>query len=142
MRKSQPAAYSRSREQVTTAEACFFICMMGLVTAGAAFAQNPRVPETASSYVVDGLALGALVDPEVRHLVAINAARVNCFLNLRDASERKDSKRGAVAALLTNQLHSARPRRQSGLHQSQYRSMELRSERDARYDQAAFEQVR
>ena len=64
MRKSQPAAYSRSCEQVTTAEACFFICMMGLVTAGAAFAQNPRVPETASSYVVDGLALGARVDPE------------------------------------------------------------------------------
>ena len=64
MRKSQPAAYSRSREQVTTAEACFFICMMGLVTAGAAFAQNPRAPETASAYVVDGLALGARVDPE------------------------------------------------------------------------------
>src|SRR5262245_2422444 len=64
MGKSQPAAYSRSREQVTTAEACFCICMMGLVTAGAAFAQNPRVPETASPYVVDGLALGARVDPE------------------------------------------------------------------------------
>jgi hypothetical protein len=64
MGKSQPAAYSRSREQVTTAEACFFICMMGLVTAGAAFAQNPRGPETASPYVVDGLALGARVDPE------------------------------------------------------------------------------
>ena len=64
MRKSQPAAYPRSSEQVTTAEACFFICMMGLMTAGAAFAQNPRVPGTASSYVVDGLALGARVDPE------------------------------------------------------------------------------
>ena len=64
MRKSQPAAYPRSREQVTTAEACFFICMMGLMTAGAAFAQNPRAPGTASSYVVDGLALGARVDPE------------------------------------------------------------------------------
>jgi hypothetical protein len=38
--------------------------MMGLVTAGAAFAQNARVPETASPYVVDGLALGARVDPE------------------------------------------------------------------------------
>ena len=64
MRKSQPAAYPRSREQVTKAEACFFICMMGLVTAGAAFAQNVGVPGTASSYVVDGLALGARVDPE------------------------------------------------------------------------------
>jgi Double zinc ribbon len=64
MRKSQPAAYPRSREQVTTAEACFFICMIGLMTAGAAFAQNPRVPGTTSSYVVDGLALGARVDPE------------------------------------------------------------------------------
>jgi hypothetical protein len=64
MRKSQPAACSRSREQVTTAGACLFICMMGLVTAGAAFAQNARVPETASPYVVDGLALGARVDPE------------------------------------------------------------------------------
>ena len=64
MRKSQPAAHPRSSEQVTTAEACFFICMMGLMTAGAAFAQNPRAPGTASSYVVDGLALGARVDPE------------------------------------------------------------------------------
>jgi Double zinc ribbon len=64
MRKLQPAAYPRSREQVTTAETCFFICMMGLVTAEAAFAQNARVPGTASSYVVDGLALGARVNPE------------------------------------------------------------------------------
>jgi Double zinc ribbon len=64
MRKSQPAAYPRSREQVTTAEACFFICMTSLVTAGTAFAQNARVPGTASSYVVDSLALGARVDPE------------------------------------------------------------------------------
>jgi hypothetical protein len=64
MRKSQPAACSRSREQVTTPGACFFICMMGLVTAGAAVAQSARVPETASAYVVDGLALGARVDPE------------------------------------------------------------------------------
>ena len=64
MCKSQPAAYPRSREQVTTVEACFFICMMGLATAGAAFAQNARGPGTASSYVVDGLALGARVDPE------------------------------------------------------------------------------
>ena len=64
MRKSQPAAYPRSCEQVTTVEACFFICMMGLATAGAAFAQNARGPGTASSYVVDGLALGARVDPE------------------------------------------------------------------------------
>ena len=64
MRKSQPAAYPRSREQVTTAQACFFVCMIGLVTVGAAFAQNARVPGTASSYVVDGLALGARVDPD------------------------------------------------------------------------------
>ena len=65
MRKSQPAAYPWCRvKRVTTAEACFFICMIGLMTAGAAFAQNARVPGTASSYVVDGLALGARVDPE------------------------------------------------------------------------------
>jgi hypothetical protein len=38
--------------------------MTSLVTAGTAFAQNARVPGTASSYVVDGLALGARVDPE------------------------------------------------------------------------------
>jgi hypothetical protein len=65
MRKSQPAAHPRSRvERVTTAKAFFVICMIGLMTAGAASAQDPRVPGTASSYVVDGLALGARVDPE------------------------------------------------------------------------------
>ena len=56
MLESQLAAYPRSCGS--------FICLIGLMTAGVAFAQTARVPGTASSYVVDGLALGARVDPE------------------------------------------------------------------------------
>ena len=55
-------------ERLSTDWRCFFIFVVQLTAAGAALAQNARTPPsdpaTTSSYVVDGLALGARVDFE------------------------------------------------------------------------------
>ena len=103
MRKARPTHRRSYVERLTTPGGCFFICMVGLTAAGGAFAQNARTPVphsgATSPYVVDGLALGARVDFEVRHIVGTNAARANCFRTSRGASERKNSKREVLAAL-------------------------------------------
>jgi hypothetical protein len=62
---SRPRSYM---ERFTTGRGCFFICVVQLMAAGGAFAENARAPfpdaAVKSPYVVDGLALGARVDFE------------------------------------------------------------------------------
>jgi hypothetical protein len=53
-------------EKLSATEGCIFICIIQLLTAGGAFAQNSNVSgphsETITPYTVDGLALGARIE--------------------------------------------------------------------------------
>ena len=65
MRKARPTHRRSYVERLTTPGGCFFICMVGLTTAGGAFAQNASASPSFGggiSIVIDGLALGAWVD--------------------------------------------------------------------------------
>jgi RNA polymerase subunit RPABC4/transcription elongation factor Spt4 len=68
MSNSVPSRPRNYRERFPTARRCFFICVVQLMAAGGAFAENARTPlpdaAATSPYVVDGLALGARVDFE------------------------------------------------------------------------------
>ena len=103
MSNSVPSRPRNYRERFPTARRCFFICVVQLMAAGGAFAENARTPlpdaAATSPYLVDGLALGARVDFELRLIVATNAARVNCFLTLCDVNEPNDSRTVLLAAL-------------------------------------------
>ena len=68
MSNSVPSRPRNYMERFPTARRCFFICVVQLMAAGGAFAENARTPlpdaAATSPYVVDGLALGARVDFE------------------------------------------------------------------------------
>ena len=66
MSNSVPSRPRNYMERFTTGRRCFFICVVQLMAAGGAFAENARTPlpdaAATSPYLVDGLALGSRVD--------------------------------------------------------------------------------